>query len=101
MIGSLSGTMEDVYAVKNSIYKWNAENAESAGKLFLPQDWSVDVKADSLDVVIGIVGNWVRDIDFIDKCLSGGKKVLLFFNSLQGPNNTIPSEKEAVRAFRN
>ena len=36
MIGSLSGTMEEVFAVKEVVRKYNQDNAESSGKLFYP-----------------------------------------------------------------
>ena len=35
MVGSLSGTMEEVYVAKEVIRKWNQENAEREGTLFL------------------------------------------------------------------
>ena len=102
MVGSLSGTMEEVFTAKETIRKWNLDNAERAGKLYMLTDWSV--KADKLqveDVVIGIVGNWVENTDFIEKSIKEGKQVILFFNAFQDPNNTILREQETVLTFRN
>lgn len=39
MVGSLSGTMEEVFAANDVIRKWNQQNAEQSGKLFLPVEW--------------------------------------------------------------
>jgi len=101
MVGSLSGTMEEVYAAKETIRKWNLENAEREGKLFQPAEWSLnpeDIK--DVDVVVGIVGNWIKNSSFIDDCIKAGKQVMLFFNVFQDPKNTIPSEQIEVGAFQ-
>lgn len=100
MVGCLSGTMEEVYVAKETIRKWNLENAERAGKVFMPIEWSVQVNPDEVDVVIGIVGNWIENTAFIEDCIKAGKQVMLFFNAFQDPKNTIPSEHDAVKAFR-
>ncbi len=101
MVGSLSGTMEELYAAKETIRKWNLENSEREGKLFLPVEWSLkpeDIK--EVDVVLGIVGNWIENTPFIEDCIKAGKLVVLFFNAFQDPKNTIPSEHTEVNAFR-
>lgn len=101
MIGSLSGTMEEVYIAKDVVRKYNQDNAESSGKLFLPVEWSMkpeDLK--KIDVVIAIVGNWIDKPTFIDDCVKAGKRVMLFFNSFHDPKNTIQSEYDVVKAFR-
>ena len=102
MVGSLSGTMEEVYAAKETIRKWNLENAERLGKLFLPMEWSSkseDIK--EVDVVIGIVGNWIEKTDIVKDRQEEGKAVLLFFNAFHDPKNTIQSERESVQSFYN
>lgn len=101
MVGSLSGTMEEVYVAKETIRKWNLENAERTGKLFLPTEWSVKVNPDEVDVVIGIVGNWIENTAFIEDCIKAGKQVVLFFNAFQDPKNTIPNEYDDVYFFKN
>ena len=100
MVGSLSGTMEEVYVAKETIRKWNLENAEREGKVFLPIEWSVKVNPDEVDVVLGIVGNWIENTPFIEDCIKAGNQVVLFFNAFQDPKNTIPSEHTEVNAFR-
>ena len=55
---SLSGIMEDVYTAPKVIRKWNMENADRTGKLFLPVADSAS--ASDADVVIGIVGNYIE-----------------------------------------
>jgi hypothetical protein len=101
MVGSLSGIMEEVTVAKGVIREWNQQNAERNGKVFLNVDWTSkgkDVK--KIDVVIGIVGNWLEDTELIDACITEGKQVMLFFNSFQDPKNTIASEHDDVKAFR-
>lgn len=102
MVGSLSGTMEEVYAAKETIRKWNLENAERLGKLFLPVEWPSkpeDIK--DVDVVVGIVGNWIESTSVIQNCIKSGKAVLLFFNAFHDPKNTIQSERESVQSLYN
>lgn len=101
IVGSLNGTMEEVFAVKETIRKWNLENAERTGKLYMLTDWPV--KADQrqdVDVVVGVVGNWAKNTSFKEECIKEGKRVMLFFNAFQHPNNTMSSEHETVMAFR-
>lgn len=99
---SLSGVMEETYAAKEIVQKWNQENAENTGKLFLLVDeLSRPDLAKQVDIVIGIVSNRVEQGDFIHRCLSYGKQVVLFFNAFPDFMNTIPSEQRGVEAFRN
>lgn len=96
MVGSLSGTMEEVYVAKEVIRKWNQENAEREEKLFL----LVDSPMEDVDVLIGIVGNWIDKPESVLQMFEAGKKVMLFFNAFQDPKNTIPSEREEVITFK-
>lgn len=101
MIGSLSGSMEEVYAAKEIVREWNQQNAEDTGKIYLPIEWTTkqgEIK--NLDVVIGIAGNWIEKTALIEGFVKEGKKVLLFFNTFQDPKNTIQSEYDEVKAFR-
>ena len=101
MVGSLSGTMEEVYAAKEVVRKWNQLNAEQSGILFLPVEWTNNLEdLKKLDVVVGIVGNYIENQDIIEECVKAGKKVLLFFNAYQNPKNTIQSESDDVKAFK-
>lgn len=94
MVASLSGTMEEVYVAKEVIRKWNQENAERTGKLYMP------VECQDVDVLIGIVGNRVEKTDAVLRLIEAGKKVMLFFNAFQDPKNTIPTEREEMMAFK-
>ena len=96
MVGSLSGTMEEVYVAKEVIRKWNQENAEREEKLFL----LVDSPMEDVDVLIGIVGNWLDKPERVLQMVEAGKKVMLFINAFQDPKNTIPSEREEVITFK-
>lgn len=101
MLGSLSGAMEEVFAAKEVIRKWNQQNAEREGKVFLSCEWSTKPQdLQKVDVVIGIVGNWIGDTRFIETCIESGKQVILLFNAFQDPKNTINSEHYQVKVFR-
>ena len=102
MVGSLSGAMEEVYVAKETIRKWNQQNAERTGKVFMPIEWGTTPEAiRNVDVVVGIVDNWVDNPKFIEGCVGACKQVLLFFNALQDPINTIHGEIEDVKLFMN
>lgn len=101
MLGSLSGAMEEEFAAKEVIRKWNQQNAEREGKVFLNVEWITNAdELRNVDVVIGIVGNWIKDTHFVEACIGSGKQVILFFNAFQDPRNTIASEHDQVKAFR-
>lgn len=96
----LSGIMDETHLAQEVIRKWNQENARSEGKLFL-QIPEASTPGDA-DVIIGIVGHYIDNAkaDVIEASVKAGKKVLLFFSEFQDPENTIPSEGEVVRVFR-
>jgi hypothetical protein len=92
---SLSGIIDETHTVRQTVSRFNQQNAASTGRLFLPVD---DPQA--ADVVIGIVDNWVKDTAWVDDCIRQGKRVTLLFSAFQDPNNTIPCEHSEVEAFR-
>lgn len=101
MIGCLSGTMEEVYTATEVVRKWNQQKAEATGKLYLPVVWSSKAEElEEVDVIIGLVGNWISNPAFIQKCVDLGKKVVLLFNDFQDPRNTIQGEYDAVVSFK-
>ncbi|MCR5152765.1 MAG: hypothetical protein K6A98_06395 [Prevotella sp.] len=92
---SLSRMMEETHTARQTVSRFNQQNAASTGRLFLPVD---DPRA--ADVVIGIVDNWVKDTGWVDDCIRQGKHVTLLFSAFQDSNNTIPGEHSEVEAFR-
>lgn len=101
MVGSLSGIMDEVTVAKDVIREWNQQNAERNGKVFLNVAWTAKIEAiQKIDVVIGIVGNWIEKTDFIEECIKENKRVILLFNAFQGPENTIDSEYDKVVSFK-
>ena len=101
MVGSLSGAMEEVYVAKETIRKWNLENAAREGKLFLPVELSSNPEDFSqVDFLICIIGNRIENSVIVEYCLSERKGVLLFFNAYCDPKNTIPSEEALLGKFR-
>ncbi len=100
MVGSLSGAMEEVYAAKETIRKWNQLNAQRSGYLFMPVEWELDFEhIQSADVVVGVIDNWIEKQEVIENCIKAGKHVLLFFKAYQDPESTILSEFEEVQSF--
>ena len=95
---SLSGIMDEVYTAQEVIRRYNQENAERTGKLFLTV--AEDATASDADVVIGIVGNYIEKADVIEEAVKAGKQVLLFFSKYQDPKNAIPMEGKAVETFK-
>ena len=91
---SLSGMMDETHTARETVSRFNQQNAASTGWLFLPVDDPLDA-----DVVIGIVDNWVKDTGWVDDCIRQGKHVTLLFSAFQDPNNTIPCEHSEVEAF--
>lgn len=68
----------------------------------MPIEWNTNVEMTTkVDVVFGIVGNWISDSSFIEVCVEEGKQVILFFNPFHDPMNTIPGEADAVEALKN
>ena len=101
MVGSLSGIMEEEFAVKEVIRQWNQQHAQESGRLLLGLEWNPEPAAlDATDVVIALVDNWVGDTRPIEHCIAAGKCVILLFNAFADPGNTIESEHQAVAAFR-
>ncbi len=97
----LSGIMDETHLAQEVIRKWNQENAQNDGKLFLQiPEASTPGEA---DVIIGIVGNYIDNAkaDVIEASVKVGKKVSLFFSEYQDPENTIPAELKDVEAFKN
>lgn len=102
MVGSLSGAMEEVYVAKEAIRKWNQQNAEREGKMFMPIEWAVGIDdVQNVDIVVGIVDNWLDNPKFVEDCIEAGKSVMLFFKDSHDPTNTISGEEEDVRVFEN
>ena len=102
MVGSLSGAMEEVYVAKETIRKWNQQNAERTGKVFMPIEWGTSLEAiQNVDVVVGIIDNWIDNSGYVDNCVDAGKRVILLFNAVHDSTNTIYGEQEIVRAYLN
>jgi len=98
MVCSLSGTMEEVFVAKDAIRKWNQENAERAGKVYLLVEDTTH--QEDADVLIGVVGNWVEKTNVVEAFFDAGKRVMLFFNGYHDPKNTMLSEEQDVDQFR-
>ena len=101
MVGSLSGAVEEVYIAKEIIRKWNQQNAECTGKVFMPIEWSSEPAIiQNVDVVVGIIDNWLDNPKIIENSIEACKKVMLFFKAINNPANTIFGELEEVQSFK-
>ena len=65
--------MEETFAAKEAIRKWNEANAESTGRLYLLVD-----NPQTSDKVVGIIGNWLENKTIVEDSLTAGKQVLLY-----------------------
>lgn len=102
MVGSLSGAMEEVYVAKETIQKWNQQNSENTGKVFMPIEWASEPEViQNVDIVVGIIDNWLDNPKIIEDVIEAGKQVMLFFYASNDSSNTISGELELVRVFHN
>ena len=88
--------MEETYAAKEAVVRWNQANASHEGKLFMHTD-----APKTADILVGVVGNRLENTELIDETLREGKQVLLFFNAYADPKNTIADEQSAVAEYLN
>lgn len=86
--------MEEVFAAKECVRRWNVANAERAGKLFLTVD-----EPQAADVLVGVVDNHLGNTALVEDSLKAGRQVLLLFNTFYDPRNTMPSEQSAVADY--
>ena len=100
MVGSLSGAVEEVYIAKEIIRKWNQQNAERTGRLFMPIEWASGLEViQNVDVIVGIIDNWLDDPKLVEESIEVGKRVMLLFNAVNDPINSMQSELESVRSL--
>lgn len=93
--------MEEVHQAKRVVKEWNDKNAEQAGKVFLPVDWSVKAEdVNQADIIVGIIGDWIENPAFVQACIESGKKVILFFQRTHNPEVSISTELRYVDAFK-
>ena len=71
MVGSLSGAMEEEYVAKETIRKWNQQNAKRTGTVFMPIEWGTSQEAiQNTDIVVGVVDNWIdTNVSILFFCL--------------------------------
>ena len=92
---SLSGIMDETFAAKEAVRRWNEAGAQRTGRLFLLVD---DPQA--ADVLVGVVGNRLDHTQCVTQALDQGRRVLLLFNAFADPTNTIASDQQAVEEMR-
>ena len=101
MVGSLSGAMEEVYVAKETIRKWNQQNAARTEKVFIPVEWGyTTIAVQMTDLVVGIIDNWLENPHFVESCIAEGKRIILLFKQFLDPMSTINFEFKKVEEFR-
>lgn len=95
-IHSLGAILEEEYLAQITVDKWNKENAEEKGKIFL------QVQASGViipDVNIVLINSYV-DAAKVDKIIAEGEKLVLLFSKHHDPRNSMQTELDAIKAYR-
>jgi len=90
-------TNEEEYIAEETLNRWNAENGNEKGKVFLP------LPSDSTaepDIYVLPIDNYV-DTAKANKIIATGKSVILLFSEHHDEENTIPVELKDVEALKN
>lgn len=101
MIGCLGDIMEESFVVQQAVKAWNDANSENRGKVLMPMDWAAgttDIK--NVDVVVAIVGSYIRDTQIVEEAIKAGKRVVLFFSQYHNPEASMATEIKAVEEFK-
>ena len=94
-IHSLGAILEEEHLAQMTIDKWNEEKAEDKGKLYL-QTPSSNLAP---DVHVVIIDSFV-DTAKLDKIIATGKPVVLLFSKHHDPKNSMQTELDAIKAYR-
>ncbi len=101
LVKSAGNTHEECYTALRVLEDWNANQGEAKGKVFIPvKPADGQSPMPDVDVLIGIVGSYISDQDFFKAYVDAGKKVLLFFDSVNDDSNSLKSEVEEVETFK-
>jgi len=124
MIASPSDIPEDRDAVEHAIYSWNDANAHQRGVVLQPWRWETSAVplmgdlpqrlinaqgVDRSDIVISMFGGRLGSAtpdaisgtaEEIDRALSAGKPVHLYFSTAPLPSDVNTEQLDALRAFR-
>ncbi len=74
---------------------------EREGKLLYPVEWAVsESNLQNVDIVIGIIGSRVVDVELIEKCIEGGKHVILLFRKFNDDRSYLSQDLENLEAFK-
>lgn len=101
MIGCPGDSMEELLVARKVITQWNEQNAEREGKLLYPVEWAVsENNFQDVDIVIGIIGSRVVDVELIEKCIEGVKHVILLFRKFNDDRSYLSQDLENLEAFK-
>lgn len=89
--------LEEEHIAREIIARWNVEEGEKRGMAFLvvPNN----CMGVTSDIFIFAIDNYVND-QRVEEAISKGAKVILFFRSHHDEKNTLESEVEKTKAFR-
>lgn len=95
-IHSLGAILEEEHLAQMTIDKWNKENAEEQGKLFLQVQANCAIVP---DVKVIIIDSYI-DASKVDKIITTGKTTVLLFSTYHDPKNSTQTELDAIKAYR-
>lgn len=96
-IPSSGVALEEEHIAREMIAQWNVEEEEKHGVVFMtiPSNY----RGITPDIYIFAIDNYV-DEQKVEAAIQTGAKVMLFFRSHHDEKNTIESELENIKAFR-
>ena len=101
MIGCPGDSMEELLVAKKVIAQWNEQNGEREGKLLYPIEWDAsECNLQDVDIVIGIIGTRIVDTELVEKCIEGGKHVILLFRKFNDDRSYLSQDLENLEAFK-
>ena len=79
-----------------TIDKWNEENAEKKGKLYLQTPSNSNLTPD-LHVIV--IDSFI-DAAKVDKIIAAGETTILLFSKYHDPKNSMQTELDAIEVYR-
>lgn len=95
-IHSLGVILEEEHLAQVTVDKWNQENAENKGKLFFRVPAISSIIPDANVVIIYSY----LDVNKIENIIAIGKPVVFLFNKYHDPRNTMQTELDAIKRYR-
>ena len=95
-IHSLGAILEEEHLAKMTIDKWNEENAEDRGLLFLQVPAN---SSDAPDLNLVIIDS-IIDVTIVEKIIATDIPVVLLFSKYHDPKNSMQMELDEIESYR-